>query len=98
MIHFFSTKGNFIEAEGDQFRLLHPIYRGLCREMFKLFLLFINLDAGRFGYGEFMDVQNPSRLKKNRKSFIRCLRLEYLQMKTIETDLEELLLIDHKLV
>lgn len=30
LIDFFSTKENFIEANGDQFQLMRPVYRGLC--------------------------------------------------------------------
>jgi len=31
LIRYFSNDGNFIEAGGSQFRLLHPIYRGTCK-------------------------------------------------------------------
>lgn len=57
-------------------------------------LIFI-LDAGRFGYGEHINILDLE-TKKNESAFIRCLRSEFSLRKSIEDDLECLILLNYK--
>lgn len=45
-----------------------------------------------------MNVRYTNCSKKIRKSFVRCLRSEFSQLKTIKKDLEDLKLLDQKLI
>ncbi|KAL3093991.1 hypothetical protein niasHT_027319 [Heterodera trifolii] len=69
-------------VDGDEFLLVRPILRAL--------------HAGRFGYGERMEVSDSVRKGKWLPSFVRTLRPEFAARPQTETDLERLIELDHR--
>uniref|UniRef100_A0A914LRT5 Protein kinase domain-containing protein n=1 Tax=Meloidogyne incognita TaxID=6306 RepID=A0A914LRT5_MELIC len=73
----------FIQTrEGDQFQLIRPIKR---RKF-----------AGRFGYGECLNIRDSVQPNKIEPGFVRILRHDFSSCKQVEEDLEKLIEIKHR--
>nr|CAD2194394.1 unnamed protein product [Meloidogyne enterolobii] len=68
--------------EGDQFQLIRPIKR---RKF-----------AGRFGYGECLNIRDSVQPNKIEPAFVRILRHDFSCSKQVEDDLEKLIEIKHR--
>uniref|UniRef100_A0A1I8C1Q6 Protein kinase domain-containing protein n=1 Tax=Meloidogyne hapla TaxID=6305 RepID=A0A1I8C1Q6_MELHA len=76
---------NFIQTrEGDQFQLIRPIKR--------------TKFAGRFGYGECLNIRDSVQPNKIEPGFVRILRHDFSSSKQLEDDLEKLIEIKHRSV